>query len=99
MIPVDRRLIFNVDWWLLAAVLLLAGIGVATILSASFTVPNSSFEVKQLYAVGLGILGMLVCISIDYRRLVDRAALLYLFALGVLVYVLVLGPRIAGTST
>jgi len=97
MIPVDRRLIFNVDWWLLAAVLLLTGIGVATILSATFTVPNSSFEVKQLYAVGLGIVGMLVCISIDYRRLVDRAALLYLFALGVLVYVLVLGPRIAGT--
>ena len=97
MIPVDRRLIFNVDWWLLAAVLLLTGIGVATILSATFTVPNSNFEVKQLYAVGLGIAGMLVCISIDYRRLVDRAALLYLLALGVLTYVLVLGPRIAGT--
>ena len=31
----DRRLFFNVDWWLLAAVLILTAIGVATILSAT----------------------------------------------------------------
>ena len=40
---------------------------------------------------------MLVCISIDYRRLVDRAAVLYLLTLGILTYVLLCGPRIAGT--
>ena len=69
----------------------------ATILSATYTVPNSTLEVKQLYAVGLGIVGMLVCVSIDYRRLVDRAAILYLLALGVLTYLLFFAPRIAGT--
>ena len=52
---------------------------------------------KQLYAIALGIVGMLVCISIDYRRLVDRAAVLYLLTLGVLTYLLVSAPRIAGT--
>ena len=35
LMAVDRRLFFNVDWALLAAVLILTGIGVATILSAS----------------------------------------------------------------
>jgi rod shape determining protein RodA len=97
MMPVDRRLFFNVDWWLLVSVLILTAIGVATILSATYSGRSSGLEVKQLYAVGLGLLGMLVCISIDYRRLVDRAAILYLLALGVLTYVLVFGPRIAGT--
>jgi rod shape determining protein RodA len=93
--PVDRRMFFNVDWALLAAVLLLTAIGVATIFSA--TAGRGSLEVKQLYAIGLGIAGMIVCIAIDYRRLVDRAAVLYLLALAVLTYVLVFGPRIAGT--
>jgi rod shape determining protein RodA len=95
---VDRRLFFNVDWWLLAAVVLLTAIGVATIFSATFSGRNSGLEIKQLYAVALGIVAMLVCISIDYRRLVDRAALFYLLTLGVLTYLLVLAPRIAGTK-
>jgi cell division protein FtsW (lipid II flippase) len=51
--PVDRRLFFNVDWALLAAVLILTGIGVATILSATFSGRNSGLEMKQLYAVAL----------------------------------------------
>lgn len=95
--PVDRRLFFNVDWALLAAVLILTGIGVATILSATYSGRSSGLEVKQLYAIALGIVGMLVCIFIDYRRLVDRAAVLYLLTLGVLTYVLVWAPLIAGT--
>jgi rod shape determining protein RodA len=94
---VDRRLLFNVDWALLAAVLLLTGIGVAIIFSATFSGRSSGLEVKQLYAAALGVTGMLVCISIDYRRLVDRAFVLYLLTTGALVYVLVFGPRIAGT--
>ena len=95
---VDRRLFFNVDWALLAAVLILTAIGVATIFSATFSGRNAGLETKQLYAIALGIVGMIVCISIDYRRLVDRAALLYLLTLGVLTYLLVLAPRIAGTK-
>ncbi len=95
---VDRRLFFNVDWALLAAVLILTAIGVATIFSATFSGRNAGLETKQLYAIALGIVGMIVCISIDYRRLVDRAALLYLLTLGMLTYLLVLAPRIAGTK-
>ncbi len=95
MMPVDRRLFFNVDWGLMLAVLILTGIGVATIFSA--TAGRGGLEVKQLYAIGLGLLGMIVCISIDYRRLVDRAAVLYLLTLGVLTYLLFFAPRIAGT--
>jgi len=94
---IDRRLLFNIDWGFLGAALILMGIGVATILSATFAGRNTGLEVKQLYAIALGLMGMLVVVSLDYRRLVDRAPVLYLAAVGVLVYVLAFGPRIAGT--
>jgi rod shape determining protein RodA len=94
---IDRRLLFNIDWAFLGAALILMGIGVATILSATFAGRNTGLEVKQLYAIALGLVGMLVVVSLDYRRLVDRAPVLYLAAVGVLVYVLAFGPRIAGT--
>ena len=95
---IDRRLLFNIDWGLLVATLILVGIGVATIVSATVGGRNSGLEVKQLYAIALGLVGMLVVISLDYRRLVDRAPMFYLAAVGVLVYVLFFGPRIAGTQ-
>ena len=95
--PIDRRLLFNVDWALLGAALLLMGIGVATVASATFAGRNAGLEMKQLYAIALGMVLLLICISLDYRRLADRAPLLYLASLGVLTYVLVLGPKIAGT--
>ena len=94
---IDRRLLFNIDWGFLGAALILMGIGVATILSATFAGRNTGLEIKQLYAIALGLVGMLVVVSLDYRRLVDRAPVLYLAAVGVLVYVLFFGPRIAGT--
>jgi rod shape determining protein RodA len=95
--PIDRRLLFNVDWGLVGATLVLLGVGVATIVSATFAGRNSGLETKQLYAIGLGLVAMLVAASLDYRRLVDRAPVLYLAAMGVLAYVLFFGPRIAGT--
>ena len=91
---IDRRLLFNIDWVLLGAVLLLSGVGVAMILSATHA---GHQYLQQLYAVGLGLVALLVAVAIDYRRLADRAPLFYLGALGLLVYVLFFGPRIAGT--
>ena len=95
---IDRRLLFNVDWGLLGAG---PDPDRASAWPRSSPPPsrgrNTGLEVKQLYAIALGLVGMLVVVSLDYRRLVDRAPVLYLAAVGVLVYVLVFGPRIAGT--
>ena len=54
--PIDRRLLFNIDWGFLAAALILLGIGVATILSATFAGRNSGLEFKQLYAIPRALL-------------------------------------------
>jgi rod shape determining protein RodA len=94
---VDRRLLFNMDWVLLGAAMALCAVGVVTIYSATYSGHNAGLFVKQLYFVliGLGILA--VSLVADYRRLADRAPLLYLLALILLVAVL-FGPTIANTK-
>jgi rod shape determining protein RodA len=92
----DRRLVLGLDWVMLGAVLLLAAFGVATIYSATQET-RPDLYLKQLYAIGLGLLGLLCALLVDYRRLADHAPLFYAAALAVLGYTLLLGPRIAGT--
>jgi len=94
---VDRRLLINIDWVMLGAAVILAGIGMATILSATHTGTNSNIYLKQFLLFGVGLVGLLVSVMVDYRRLADRSPLLYLGIVGALTYVLFFGPRIAGT--
>jgi len=94
---IDRRLVHNIDWGLLLTSLLVAAIGVATILSATYNGANRGLEVKQVYFVLGGLVVLLVCVSLDYRRLADRAFLLYAVALALLVYVLIFSPARANT--
>jgi rod shape determining protein RodA len=93
---VDRRLLFNMDWVLLGATLLLCCIGVATIYSATYTGRNANLYYRQIYWVGLGLVVLALALAADYRRLVDRSLLLYLVLIAALVLVL-FGPTIAGT--
>jgi len=95
--PIDRRLLLNLDWVLLGAALLLAVVGVAMIHSATFSGTSSGLCLKQAWVLGLALVALLVTISFDYRRLADRGLLFYLLAAGLLAYVLLFGPRIAGT--
>lgn len=95
--PIDRRLLLNIDWVLLGAVLLLLGVGVAMIVSATHSGRHSDLYLRQLFAIGVGLAALTVAVSLDYRRLADRSPLLYLVALAALAAVLLVGPRIAGT--
>ena len=94
---IDRRLLANIDWVTLAAALVLAGIGVAMIQSATMNTSSTSLFWKQLALLGLGLMVLLATLTIDYRRLADRAPVLYAASVLALGYVLVFGPRIHGT--
>jgi len=94
---IDRRLVEGIDWVLLGTTLLLALVGVATVYSATHKGSLAGLHVKQLYLVGAGLVCLLLALLVDYRRLADRAILLYLLGAGALVYVLLFGPLIAGT--
>jgi rod shape determining protein RodA len=100
----ERRLYFHVDWLLLAAILLIAGIGTAMIYSTTYVrlpdgtgYPGREFW-TQLYAIGLGCLALLVCLMIDYRALAEHSLLLYGALLGLLVFVLVGGDSAGGAQ-
>src|SRR5262249_49795647 len=52
---------------------------------------------KQLALVGVGLVAMAFAAAIDYRRLADRAVLLYALSVVALIYVLRFAPVIART--
>ena len=96
-VGIDRRLLYNVDWVLIGTALVLSLLGVATIYSATHTGRTPDLHLKQLAFVGVGMLAMVAAAALDYRRLADRSVLLYVVSVIALVYVLQLGPLIAGT--
>lgn len=90
----ERRLMAHFDWSMLAAILLLSGIGLAMIHSATYDGAGQYASQKfytQLYAVVLGIFVLAVFSMIDYRIFTNHAILIYVLLLAVLVYVLVAG--------
>jgi rod shape determining protein RodA len=89
----ERRLYHHIDWALVIAVMALCAFGVATIYSATFdpTRGASHRYIVQIYAIGLGLLAMLVMLTIDYRAFTDKSHLIYIGILAVLIYVLVFG--------
>jgi len=98
MLRVDRRLLQNVDWQLLAAAVFIMAVGLGCLLSLSLTPGRSSGALlwRQLSWMGVGFLGLLVVVSIDYRTLVRAAPALYVGGVALLAAVLVLGRTVSG---
>ncbi len=91
----ERRLYFHIDWLLLAAILALCSIGLTMIYSA--TGGFGRVYSTQVYALGLGLIVMLVGVSIDYRSLADKSHLIYLGLVLSLVAVLFFGAVRGGS--
>jgi len=91
--PAFRNL-SGMDWSLVAASLLLAAIGTATVHSASSGM-GVEYMPRQALWVGLGALLMILAGAVNYRVLVDLAVPGYLAGLALLVAVLLVG-RVAG---
>jgi rod shape determining protein RodA len=94
---IDRRFVYNVDWVLLGTALALSLVGVAMVYSATHSGRSPDLYLKQLALVGVGTLGLVAAATVDYRRLADRALLLYALSVVALLYVLRFAPVIAGT--
>jgi rod shape determining protein RodA len=100
----ERRLYFHIDWLLLGAVLTLAGIGVVMIYSTTYRLmPDGSGYAgrefwTQLYALGIGGIALLICLTIDYRALAEHSLLIYGGLLALLLFVLVAGDSAGGAQ-
>jgi rod shape determining protein RodA len=98
---IDRRLLPHIDLPLIAALLALTLVGVTTIYSATYDPvtgqPGREFW-TQLYAIGIGMAALLVCLTIDYRALAEHSLLIYAGLVGLLVFVLVAGDSAGGAQ-
>ena len=96
----DRRLITHFDWTYLLLILLIAGIGIANLFSAtsSWTTAVPPVYLKQFYWLGLGLLIIAVICLFDYRHLEYFSFPLYGGNLLLLVLVLAVGRTSMGAT-
>src|ERR1041385_1355638 len=80
---------------MVAAVMALTLIGLAQIYSA--TGGATSIYHTQIYGVILGLVGMVVCLTIDYRTLIDKSHIIYIGIVLLLAYVLFFGAVRGGS--
>ncbi|WP_020675588.1 rod shape-determining protein RodA [Geopsychrobacter electrodiphilus] len=96
----DRRLVTNFDWVLLTVVLMLAGVGILNLYSATsgWDVYSLPFYLKQsLWLAGGLFLVLLIC-CFDYRHLEHFSLPAYVVTLGLLLFVLLLGKTSMGAT-
>jgi rod shape determining protein RodA len=96
MVGIDRRLLQNVDWPLLGATVGLVILSASTLATLHVGRAGGGVALRQLAWFGVGILALLAVASIDYRRLVQLAPLLYVAGLAALVGVFVAGRTVSG---
>jgi rod shape determining protein RodA len=96
MVGIDRRLLQNIDWVLLGVTVVLAVLSAMTLSTLSVTRAGGTVALRQLAWFGVGLLALLVIVSLDYRRLVRAAPLLYLAGLGALVSIFFIGRSVSG---
>ena len=99
----ERRLYFHIDWLLLAAVLLITGIGVAMIYSTTYvTLPDGGHagpQVRtQLYALAIGLVVLVLFLWVDYRVLAEHSLFMYAGLCALLLYVLIKGSTQMGAQ-
>src|SRR5687768_15978275 len=92
----ERRLIFHVDWLLMAALLMLVGIGLAMIYSTTYVIVGDGGHAgpqvrTQLYALAIGLTALVVFLAIDYRVLAENSLVLFGGLVALLLFVLVKG--------
>jgi rod shape determining protein RodA len=96
MVLIDRRLLQNVDWLLLAAAAGVLAMSAITLSSLHVGRTGGGVALRQFAWVGIGTLGLLIIAGLDYRQLVRVAPLVYVLGLAGLVTVFVLGRTVSG---
>ena len=91
----ERRLYHHIDWALIGAVIAICAIGLAMIYST--TGGAGPVYWTQVYAVGLGAVALVLCLTFDYRSLADKSHFFYLAMLVALVGVLFFGAVRGGS--
>jgi len=96
VLRIDRRLLQNVDWLLLALAFGLVVMSTVTLTSLHVGRAGGSVVLRQILWFVIGLVVMVLLASLDYRRLVRAAPALYLLGLIGLAAVFALGRTVSG---
>jgi rod shape determining protein RodA len=69
------------DWWLLLLVLIMCAISLAEVRSTTQHTRFASFESKQFFWIGAGLVAMFIFAKVDYHRILDWTPWAYGFGL------------------
>lgn len=95
---ISLRFLKDVDWTLLLLTLILCGIGVLQIYSATQSTDQADRWWKQTMYIGLGLVVFYLISQIDYHTLVGQSPMLYVVFGVVLVFLLILSRVVLGAK-
>jgi rod shape determining protein RodA len=84
------------DWTLLGFVLLICGIGVTEIYSATLHTKFAGAHIRQVYWIIGGVIGMFLMSLINYQAMLEQVHWMYIASAGSLMAVLVFGQKYLG---
>src|SRR3981189_463233 len=84
------------DWLLLVFVLMISGLGVMEIQSATMHTKFAGSHIRQIYWILGGVGAMFVVSAVNYQALLDRIHWFYIAAVASLMAVLVFGQKYLG---
>ncbi len=101
MLGIDRRIVLHFDWPLLALSLAIAGLGIISVMSASYGGADRALHplvIRQMIWIAAGTVVLIVAALLDYRALSSYAYPLYVIALVLLAVVDVAGHSTGGSQ-
>ena len=94
-----RRIIENMDWTLFITVTVLIMIGMISVYSATLSSGVAGkFIGRQMFAILLGVCGMLILVVFNYQYFKHMTTFLYSVSIVLLVLVLIFGTVVRGTK-
>jgi rod shape determining protein RodA len=87
----------DLDWVMVAIAILISGVGVLQIYSATHDTIWQSSWWKQIVFIGVGLFIMWAMAAIDYHSLMGKAPIMYGASVALLITVLIIGAKIFGS--
>jgi rod shape determining protein RodA len=94
----EKRQWRSIDWLTILGLFVAAGFGLLVIYSASHAGPTPDLYRGQIARLLIGVALLAIVMMFDYHTIVDRAEILYLAIVGLLIYLVLFGGIRAGTN-
>jgi len=95
---IDRRLLENIDWFLIGLLLLNSLVGVLIIYSSSHYLPGK-YYLRQLFWIAASLVALFLFLVVDYKILLTYSYYLYGALMLVLLFLLFTGNIVAGSKS